>query len=209
MQKSPYKETIFLDTDTHILHPLDELFDLLKEFDLAVQFTPGGHHYKIKDVPRSFYEPSAGILVWKKNQQTKKFFEAWKKYYKKIEKEQKNEGAWDQRSLRWALWNTRTRFCPIPAEYQCCLYKPEVLHGKVKMLHGRNIKRAILNKINLHLGVRIYLPQCGILQMYGIAKTSEYIQFTYNLIKICFKQNLRNLLHKTRIWRKPEKGRLA
>ena len=29
--------------------------------------------------------------------------------------------------------------------------------------------------------IEFYISQCGILQMYGIAKTSEYIQFTYNI----------------------------
>ena len=36
MRMSPYDQTIFIDTDTYFAEPVDELFDLLEFYDLAI-----------------------------------------------------------------------------------------------------------------------------------------------------------------------------
>jgi hypothetical protein len=207
MSLSPYKQTIFLDTDTTVLEPIAELFDLLERFDVAVQFTPGGHHYKLPGVPTCFYEPSAGILIWKKNDSMTAFFELWRDCYKAIETEQGAVGAWDQRSLRWALWRSGIKIGNIPAEYQMYAYKPEVCMGTIRMLHGRNISPAVRRFANQTDALRIYYPKVGIVPFHGDASLVQLCAFGFRFMLLIARQFVRRGLDRARIWPIPQKRR--
>jgi hypothetical protein len=207
MALSPFEETIFIDTDTYILAPLDQLFNILHKFDLAVQFTPGGQHYRLPCVPDCFTEPSAGIIVWRRSERMDAFFERWRVRYRNVEEAEGHEGAWDQRSLRWALWESDVRFCNIPAEYQCNLYKPEVCLGGVRMLHGRKIPKYILHQLNLTHNLRVYVPKIGILPIYYEATIFNLCIFVLRSLWLIFHQIIRRSLHHTNIMPFPAKTR--
>ena len=207
MSLSPFDETIFLDSDTITIGTIHELFDLLGEFDMAVQFTPGGLHYKLPSVPSCFTEPSAGIIVWKRSHKMDDFFVHWLKRYRDVEEGEGMVGAWDQRSLRWALWESNVRFCNIPAEYQFCLYKPEVCMGLVRMLHGRQFPGFIRKQINSSTGLRIYVPKTGVVPIYYESSLSKLVVFATRAWLVVFSQIIRRLLHHTSIMPFPTKNR--
>src|SRR5467141_2642138 len=82
MRFSPFKKTLFLDTDTHILGPIDQLFRLLDRFDVFFSAADGGLHYELEGVPMdAFPEPSAGVIGWTKSDRTARFFALWDQYY--------------------------------------------------------------------------------------------------------------------------------
>jgi hypothetical protein len=209
IQSAGYDECIFLDTDTLIVASLDPLFDLLAHFDIAVQFTEGGNHYSLPEVPASFSEPSAGIIVWRKGEVTNAFFDLWRIWYERIEKEMGGMGAWDQRSLRAALFFGKLRLTPIPNEYQFYTYKPQVVAGQVRMIHGRALSKATITSITCSSSFRIWLPRVGGCAIFAHAEIMEvlvwYVRLGFRLAQIC----IRRLLAWIKVWPLPKCQRPA
>lgn len=115
---SPYDKTIYLDTDTYINHNIEDLFELLDNFDLAAC-----HCYSRKrnfteipeymNIPYCFSEINSGVLAYKKTENFNKFSNLWNHYYQKYKKVVK----WDQPSLRIALWESKINFYILPIEF--------------------------------------------------------------------------------------------
>jgi hypothetical protein len=209
MRCSPYDRTIFLDSDTIVVEPLDDIFSLLDRFDLAVQFTEGGHHYQSLGISPAFDEPSAGILAWKRSQSTEEFFDRWESDYKEIREEQGVDGAWDQRSLKSAIWHSDIRIAPLSANWQFCTYKPNVVTGSVKMLHGRNISDKVIIEVNESHELRTWLPKVGSCPAYSYATILELCRFFVAFGWLIIKQIIRRTLHFTRVMPFPKTKRLA
>jgi hypothetical protein len=174
---------------------------------MAIQFTPGGLHYSLPDIPNCFTEPSAGIMAWKKGHRMDEFFHRWRQRYRDVENQESTQGAWDQRSLRWALWESDIRFCNIPTEFQFCLYKPEICMDEVRMIHGRNIPSYILDQINAHRGLRFYQPKIGVTPIYYEASIYQLMAHAMRSIHVLVCQILRRLLHRSGIMPFPQKRR--
>lgn len=208
MRESPFKKSIFLDSDTIVQHSMDPLFDMLDFFDIAVQFTEGGNHYKISGVPYCFYEPSAGIIAWRKSDVMDQFFCDWELCYNDIQREQGMIGAWDQRSLRKALYfNKNVRIVPLPIEWQFYTYKANVTAGQTVMIHGRNISKKTLNSINATTSLRVWLPKVGYMPHYSYASIYEILRFGFNLFILLSKVVVRRFLAFLGLWKFPENKR--
>jgi hypothetical protein len=210
MRESPYTKTIFLDSDTFVQKTLDPLFDLLDHFDLALQFQSPVSHYHQPGIPVSFQEPSAGLICWKKSEAVSKFFDDWSMVYDQIQEEEGCVGAWDQRSLRKALYFRRdVRFATLPIEWQFYTYWPNVVVGSVMMVHGRGITDKILDSINHSTHCRVWLPKVGYVPHYPKATIFELVRFTIkfviHILRICARRTLAVL----KIWPLPENKRLA
>ena len=205
MRRSAYDETIFLDTDTTVLGSLEPLFDLLRRFDLAFQFTEGGNHYTLPGIPESFPEPSAGILTWRSGPASEAFFDLWEEWYDRIEAEQGNptNGAWDQRSLRAAAWHADVRLTALNPEWQLYLYKAGLIGPSVRMVHGRNCRPVLLAEINAHRGLRTYLPKVGVLRPYSEESVGGLLRTAVRFIALAARQSVRRVLHHTGLWRLP------
>ena len=83
LYESPYEYTLFIDTDTQIIKPIYEIFDLLKSHDLAIANVPQivRRYYPAKLIsyvevnPYNLY--NTGVILFKKNQSNEKFFSKW------------------------------------------------------------------------------------------------------------------------------------
>ena len=76
MRLSPFEKTVFPDTDTFVLEPLDQLFSMLDRFDLVYQPSAPSSHYDLPGVPMlAFEEPSAGLIAWRRNERVERFFD--------------------------------------------------------------------------------------------------------------------------------------
>ncbi|ERT04243.1 nucleotide-diphospho-sugar transferase family protein [Lyngbya aestuarii BL J] len=79
MYKSPFDKTLFLDTDTQVLQPIDEMFNWLDEYDLCVANGP----MWAKDKPQELlaYEGegnyNTGVLLYRKSDKVELFFNTW------------------------------------------------------------------------------------------------------------------------------------
>lgn len=210
MKESPFDKTIFLDSDTIVQQSMDPLFEMLDYFDIAVQFTEGGNHYKLPGVPTCFYEPSAGIIAWKKSKAIARFFDDWSSYYEKIQQEQGQVGAWDQRSLRNALYfNRDIRIVPLPIEWQFYTYRPNIAAGPIVMVHGRRINNHMLHSINASTEFRVWIPKVGYVPHFSYASISEICKFIFGLLKTLLRLSIRRSLAALKIWKVPLNKRPA
>jgi len=157
LAESPFEKTLFLDTDTEVLEPVWELFELLDKFDLALTHAPfRASTLSIANGLESFPECNSGVFTYKKSSAVLNFFNEWSNIYK--EYYDKNITKKDQPSLRKALYSSSIRFYIIPPEYNLRTIFPYFAGNmKVKILHGRGksllrAKKNINNKITLRSG---------------------------------------------------------
>lgn len=123
LYKTPYEETIFLDTDTVIQRDIEEMFDVLEAVDFAAchdlarkrkKYSAGIKEYG--DIPYGFSEVNTGVMVFKKNRLVLELLLEWRqnfyRYYQVC--------PWDQPSFRVTLWNKikqGLKFLVLPVEY--------------------------------------------------------------------------------------------
>ena len=81
INSSPFDETLFLDTDTYVTANLDELFDLLRRFDLALAHAPGYLHSGDPEPSAAFYDLNTGVIAYRNSDQTKAVLKKWGSSY--------------------------------------------------------------------------------------------------------------------------------
>ncbi len=106
---SPYYNTLYLDCDTEIVGPIDEIFGLMGRFDISAT-----HDLIRKDnkkssvypdyakIPDGFPEYGGGVMLFRKVPVVENFFKVWRKNYNvwyRFTKEVR-----DQPSFRVSLW---------------------------------------------------------------------------------------------------------
>lgn len=118
---SPFKKTIYLDSDTCIVMPINDMFDVLEKYDVAAihDFARKRNKYALLvpeygKIPYSFSEVNGGVFVFNNNQNVQDFFKMWKNYFYKYYKQ---TNGWDQVSLRVSLWESNISLCILPIEY--------------------------------------------------------------------------------------------
>ena len=120
----PYERTLFLDSDTIVDYKLDDMFELLDTFDLAMVHDLARKRKYVSevlpeygDIPYSFSELNTGVMAVKKNEKTDFMFNLWKKTYYKY----RDKMEWDQPSFRVSLWETikqkDLKLYVLPPEY--------------------------------------------------------------------------------------------
>lgn len=112
--QSPYETTLILDSDTRVLAPIGELFDLMDRFDIAVApgpitQTPKDKSDPILNIPSAFPEPNCGMIVVRRNDRMVHFLERWKNVYRNNENGlfRKHGNGGEQVSLRYMLWSSK------------------------------------------------------------------------------------------------------
>ena len=207
MQMSPFEKTIFLDSDTFVADSLDPLFQLLDRFDVFFQAATGGIHYTIEGVPvTAFPEPSAGIIGFRKSEAVEQFFDCWTTSYDQMAAALGN-GAWDQRSMRQALWETDVRITYIQHDWQFYTWAANILLGPVRIIHGRGVDyEAVLKKANSHIDYRLVLSKGCLLPLH-LTTTRQYWKFLKSIAYLTLRTGVRRLLHHLRLWRLPSQKR--
>tara|TARA_B100001093_G_scaffold518499_1_gene603573 strand:+ start:2069 stop:2929 length:861 start_codon:yes stop_codon:yes gene_type:complete len=121
ISKSPFKKTVYLDSDTFIKNNIDDIFEILNYFDVVGCIDSARKRKYISDkiseyakIPYGFSEINGGVLAFKSNKKVNFFLEIWKKKFFKYLKE---TSGWDQPSLRIALWNSKVKLHILPPEY--------------------------------------------------------------------------------------------
>lgn len=160
MLQSPYEETLFLDTDVYIGASMDDCWDLLKHFDMAVS---GDRRYTDlhppeTGVPDSFKEVNLGVVFFKKSEKMLETLHAALEIYDKLSTKYPHIGTFsnDQPSFRIASFYSGIAIAPLAEEDNCRFATYGKLNGKVRVLHGRfsNANRTVkkmedlLKKIN-------------------------------------------------------------
>ena len=167
---APFDQVVFLDTDTLVCGPIEELFDLLATHDLAaLQENHRGWDYDLPGVPACYPEFNTGVIAFRRTPAMQRFFAAWRASYDELRTAQNLKN--DQPAFRRALFGSELRVATLPSEFHFLANVPNYTMWQVRLLHGRGDLPAIAREVNAELGARAYVPHVGVLRGYiGRAK---------------------------------------
>ena len=86
LQRSPYRRTLFLDTDTCITARLDDLFQILERFQVAAAHELARQHTRFPEIPDAFPEFNSGVVALRMDTEVKAMLADWEKRYRALEK---------------------------------------------------------------------------------------------------------------------------
>lgn len=121
MGRTPFAETLYLDSDTRVAGDLADLFRVLERFDLGIAQRAAsttrslGRRWR-HDVPAAFPQHNGGVVLYRTSPATIAFLDAWRDAY-----HASGHGV-DQITLREALWSSDIRFAVLPPRYNARRY---------------------------------------------------------------------------------------
>lgn len=138
---SPYENTLFLDSDTEIVGPIIELFDLMGRFDIAATHDMMRKHEKkslvypdYAAIPDGFPEFASGVVMFRKSSTVKKFFRVWQKNYAEWYRLTNEER--DQPSFRVSLWQCEDlHIHTLPSEFNIRTKKYDNIVPRINHWH--------------------------------------------------------------------------
>jgi hypothetical protein len=136
VRRSPYDETIFLDSDTHVCSDILDIFSILDQFDFAAAHDSGRRRelYTNDDVlvnaPEAFPMVNSGVMAFCDNQAVDALFELWAQIYDRHN--EKQDGIVNQPALREALYRSNVSMIVLPPEYNCRTPFPDELRNPAK-----------------------------------------------------------------------------
>jgi len=159
--RSPYERTLFLDTDTYVLGPVYELFEILDRYEFSYCQAPGrgaDNPDYLAICPMAFAEPNTGVMSYRRTERTVKLFRDWRACYEAQVAEQPRRITHDQPAFRKVLYESDVRALVLPPEYNLRTIFP-LFKGRMpaKILHGRNPTLGAALKV---LGNPRYIDRC-------------------------------------------------
>ena len=155
---SPYKKTIFLDTDTIILEDFSELFILLDNFDFCATIGPMDFNWPCpsnKLLP-GYMPYNTGVLGYTSNECCQNVFTDWFKNYKQYLKTDLPKDFSDQTPFNEAVFLNKAYVCTLPNNYNLRTVFPGILvKHKIKIVHDRNVNKKFIDSINTNLDMRV------------------------------------------------------
>ena len=139
----PFERTLFLDTDTHVLRPVDDVFDLLGHVDVAVVPAPNGTFEGVPHVD-GVGVPSAnihntGVIGLRQSPATRGMLADWyRRFSDRIENEQLLRFETDQRSFAEAVLASVCRVHSLANEWNFRLPFFVTACAPVRIAHGRH-----------------------------------------------------------------------
>ena len=143
IQKTPFEKTIYLDTDTFICKPLDNLFEVLEVFDMGMTIEKSNHSYAFfRRYNPSFQlrlenvlpEYNTGLIAYNNNFPVKDLLRDWLS----IHYEMKVKA--DMPSFREAFIKNAAsvRIAALPSEYNYFgTHSFGFAHNEIKVIHER------------------------------------------------------------------------
>jgi len=149
IDKTPFKKTVYLDSDTVIARNISDMFEILERFDVGLVHDYARKRLKYSklvpeyaNIPYAFSEFNGGIMAYNDSESSTMFLNRWKEYFYKYYQQ---TSGWDQVSLRVSLWESDVRIHTFPFEYN--------IRGKSTREKVRNLKGEFGDD---HLEPRIY-----------------------------------------------------
>jgi hypothetical protein len=135
--RNDFDNILFLDTDTYVAAPIDDLFELADRFDISVSHGVTRQTTNtVSYIPDSFPEFEIGVMLVKTNEHVKNLFSDWLELYESHPEVYKNN---DQGPLREALWiNKYINMFVLTEEYHCRWGFGACVVSTVRILHSRS-----------------------------------------------------------------------
>lgn len=152
LKKTPYNQTLYLDTDVWVESPVYELFELLQEFDIGLAKDPLEPNIFYKSslndkIPASFPELNSGVIIYERNTRTQELFDRWMSNFTPSDTH-------DQRPLRPAMYHSDARMSVFPSRYNFMYRQTNVVNGSVKLFHGPLVDRG-MNRVEIERAVEM------------------------------------------------------
>jgi hypothetical protein len=142
LHRTPFAKTLYLDADTALVAPVDEIFDLLDRFDIALAHAPLRNIPATKQfwktrIPDSFPQMNSGVIAYRSSPPVLDLLRRWHTAYREAGFKK------DQVTLREILWKSDLRLAALPPEYNIRhvrlieeVWRKE--EAKPRILHCRN-----------------------------------------------------------------------
>ena len=163
--RTPYEETLYLDSDTIIVHSITALFDLLDRFDLAVALEPKPKKLEYpSEAPESFPEYNTGVFSYRRNEAVYDFFKKWHLIYSH-QRANVPKTTHDQPAFREALYLASVRFATIPNQYNLrTLYLTSMTRNiETAIIHHRAFEMKNLPQLRGIDRERVVIPDLFVL----------------------------------------------
>jgi hypothetical protein len=131
---SPFEKTLRLDTDTYLCDSIDEVFDILQEFDVTLTYSPAQR--RVPGIPEPWVEYNGGVIGYSSTNEAKRFLTLWNELYE--EWREKHNQPNNQPSLTKSLYKSDVRFFTLPKEYNCRVPRFGYIANDAKIVHGRH-----------------------------------------------------------------------
>lgn len=165
---SPFNKTLFLDSDTYLVEPAPELFDILDHCELAMAPVPNYYHADTdcydEDIPACIKRYNCGVMAYRDTESVQELFRRWgRKHQDDID----SGIVRNQPAFLRAFVDTDLLFHELPPNYNFRYPQKGSVSGPVKLLHGRHWKfdhADIAEEINASDNYRLYherLPYFG------------------------------------------------
>lgn len=153
---SPYRKSIFLDTDTVILDDFSELFTILDHFDFCATTSPMDYGWPESEngvILEGCLTHNTGVLGYNSSPLSLKVLSDWYEIYK--ERLSFNKKGNDQTPFLESILKNKARVCTLPNNYNLRTRWPSNLtRGKVKIIHDRMLSQDFIDSINHTTRVR-------------------------------------------------------
>ncbi|WP_417910084.1 hypothetical protein [Candidatus Electronema sp. PJ] len=197
---SPYEKTLFLDTDTWLCAPVEDLFRLLDRFDIALAQAPDRYQYPLPELPACFPELNSGVIAFRQNNQVKALLHRWEATFLQM-LAQNADSYRDQHSLRDALYRSDVQLFILPQEYNFRTICPNFAgkHCQVKILHGRHADlERVAARLNRTEQARVFLSSPYRIFSQELGTYESLAEATLNSVFQSLPAGLRNWLTKLR-----------
>ncbi len=119
IMETPFRHTLYLDSDTRVVGSIVEPFGLLGRYDVAACHVENRHpvssataRLRAEGVEPGFTGFNGGVFYYRMNDAVRGFFERWAEEYKR------ENAKWDQPIMRKLLWEMpEVKVVAIPPEY--------------------------------------------------------------------------------------------
>lgn len=154
---SPFEKSLFVDTDTYLLAPIYEVFELLDGNDVLMTIDPrDSNGLKLDNQIISGPAPyNGGFIVYNNTRKVISVFETWRREYELGYISYPK----DQLSLFSTLFQSNLRIFVLPNLYNFRTPYPAVLNGNVKLIHGHHSLKEFIHLsriINRSSKLRVY-----------------------------------------------------
>lgn len=140
LKRTPFEQTLFLDSDTHCLAPCEELFEILDRYDYAAAHAPVRACWDGVPCPDSFPELNTGVILFNSNPRFNALVDDWFTIYTRCQ-QLPEPPPHDQPAFREAAFRSPASLYVLPPEYnlRSCFSAFVGGNARVKIVHDRGM----------------------------------------------------------------------
>ncbi len=159
---SPFEQTLFLDTDTVVVAPISDVFDLLRDFDFGAYFLP----QFLRSEPYMLPWCNSGVMVFRTNERVLSAFKRWDDLFQGVMARGGRGRIPADRVLPLALAQSSVRVVHLASSLNFVLWEPNYTKSPLRIIHSRDeLDINSAKKINANwnpavdIEPRVWVPQ--------------------------------------------------